>query len=250
MLLTEDWALIGPRVETQGTLPVTAPDESGSRYPAGALGWVSYVGSSGPRVCWPRNGTQVCDDITGKPIDPQRPVPADSRALQPQLGFEVQKFAVFYAYEFLPSSLKMDWVDMMRIYQVGREQDPDYLPAQSVVWRDPVSGLRYVARRYGNEVLLGKSYDKGIAAKMLQWANVLTSQAFEPQNASQPFDPATGMFVYKVDGSGQPILVGSARCDESRACTALRNYRGLIDYMRDTAARLGFPEPALNGIYQ
>jgi hypothetical protein len=41
----------------------------------------------------------------------------------------------------------------------------------------------------------------------------------------------------------------NVRCDENRICLQLRNYRGLIDFSRDTAIRVGFPDPWLNGVF-
>ena len=87
-----------------------------------------------------------------------------------------------------------------------------------------------------------KTYDKGIAAKMIQWANELTASAYV-LDATQPFDPQTGM-ANVVYTDGKPEVKGG-ECTDNTACVALRRYRGLLDFSRDTAARLGFPEPAL-----
>jgi hypothetical protein len=140
---------------------------------------------------------------------------------------------------------------MMRIFQLGGDNNPDYLPDQVVEWRDPESGLRYLAKRYGNETIFGKTYDRGIAAKMIQWANHLTSKAYR-LDADVPFDPVTGMANVLYDEDGRPIVApdpaipaSSPTCDDNTFCVQLRKYRGLLDYTRSTAAHLGFPEPGL-----
>ncbi|MCC6216635.1 MAG: hypothetical protein IT376_17370 [Polyangiaceae bacterium] len=246
-MLTGDTDLFAPRVTTVGPgAPEVTPMEEGSTsctsnscFPKRPLGWVSYVPASGPEVCWPRDGVIVCNDGVGNPIGNEN---LASLPVDPQLGFEVQKFIAFWSYVYMPEAWELDWVDMMRIYVVGPDQSPDYLPGQFVEWRDPESGLRYLARRFGDETLLGKTYDKGIAAKMIQWANTLTAAAYQVESV----DPVTGRVTPRVDAAGKPLLQGSMpTCNESKQCASVRAYRGLLDYMRDTAARLGFPEPAL-----
>jgi hypothetical protein len=127
-----------------------------------------------------------------------------------------------------------------------------------VEWKDPQTGYRYLAKRFGTEQLFGKSYDKGIGAKMVQWANYLASKAYVPADAAAPNDPQTGRFLYKVDDKGLPVVQADSlvapssttlTCDDNHYCVQLRNYRALLDYSRETAARVGFPDPSLLGIY-
>jgi hypothetical protein len=58
-------------------------------------------------------------------------------------------------------------------------------------------------------------------------------------------DPVTGQANVKRDGDGFAILKDGLSCDDSRPCDELRKYRGLLDFTRDTASNLGFPEPGL-----
>jgi hypothetical protein len=213
---------------------------------------VSWVPKAGPEVCWSSASKLVCKDSLGGPVGDQPEL--GSRPLEPQWGWEQQKFVVLWAYLYLPSSEVFDWSDMMRVYRSGSDQDPAFPAADRVEWRDPLSGIRYTAKRYGNETILGKSYDKGIAAKMIQWANHLTEQAYE-LNASQPFDPVTGAANVVLDpvtktpkvkrdpSIAVPPSATTISCDDNTACQRLRYYRGLLDYTRDTAARLGHAVP-------
>ena len=92
---------------------------------------------------------------------------------------------------------------------------------------------------------------------MIQWAQRLTEAAYELDETS-PSDPDTGQPNPALDDDGRPIVRADdtivpndpARltCDDNRACQQLRRYRGLLDFMRDTAAQLGFPEPGLNTV--
>ena len=244
-MLTGDRALYAPRVTSSANgTPDIIESDSGPKYPQNPMGWVSFIAPGGPEVCWPNNGTLTCQSVIGNPLTSGSGNGGSSRPVDPQLGYEVQKFIVFWSYVYLPTSENWDWVDMMKIYKVGSDTDPSYLPKQMIEWRDPESGQRYIAKRYGEETLLGKKYDKGIAAKMIQWANTLTGEAYE-LDATTPYDPVTGAANVKLDAQGQPTIKGAAVCEDNKKCKQLRDYRGLLDFTRDTAATLGFPEPAL-----
>ena len=156
--------------------------------------------------------------------------PASSVAIDPELGFEIQKFVLFYSYVFLPASQRNDWVDMLRIFKLGTDTAPAFDPAEMVEWKDPQTGYRYLAKRFGNEQLFGKTYDKGIGAKMVQWANYLASKAYVPADAAAPSDPQTGRFIYKVDDKGLPVVQPDSlvtpssttlTCDDNHYCVQL-----------------------------
>jgi hypothetical protein len=247
-MLTEDAALYAPRIGDNGGLPnvdQTIPDgeQFPSLLPLDPLSWVSYVPDAGPEACAPVDGILACTDSLGTPIVNGAPS-GPAWFVDPQLGYEVQKFIGFWSYVYLPGSETNDWVDLMRIYKVGSDISPDYLPDDLVEFRDPDSGLRYIAKRFGDESLFGKTYDKGIAAKMVQWANVLAGRTYQLDPVT-PYDPVTGAANVLYDSvSGEPLYIGG-NCEDNPSCKQLRNYRGLMDFMRDTAARLGFPEPTL-----
>jgi hypothetical protein len=257
-LLTEDQELFAPQVASRAD---GLPDVNGvgdTIYPKHPIGWVSFVPPNGPQVCWPTSGRQVCSDSSGNPVAaPGQPVPIKGVPIDPELGYEVQKWIIAYAYFYLPANQKMDWVDMMRIYKTGLGYTPNF--TEVVVFKDPTTGLGYLAKRYGNETLFGKTYDKGIAAKVLQWANQLAAKAYLPADPAALFDPNTGEFKYLTDASGNPSVApdpalapadpANVQCEENRWCMQLRNYRGFIDFMREASMFAGFPPLDYNGIY-
>jgi hypothetical protein len=273
-VLTEDQALYAPRVSLGVSgIPESIRDPlTNTHYPARALGWVSFVPPAGPAVCWPKNGTEVCTDAVGQPLPGMlADAPTSSQSIDPEVGFEIQKFILLYSYIFLPASQRNDWLDMLRLFKLGSDANPSFDPSETVVWKDPQSGFRYLAKRFGDEQILGKTYDKGIGAKMLQWANHLASLSYQPADPANPNEVGTGRFLYAVDANGQPVVkadptyscnpitsvcVGVApadpshvQCEENRYCVQLRNYRALLDYSHDTMIRVGFPDPFFNGIY-
>jgi hypothetical protein len=259
-LVTEDSALYAPRVAAKMSgLPAVSFNKDNIGYPK-SLGWPSFVSPDGPSICWPSSGNQVCTDGQGAPLvggtraQNQPGVPID-----PELGFEMQKFVLFYSYVFLPATQRNDWLDMLRVYRLGTEPDPAYQTPELVEWKDPQTGFSYLAKRFGDESIYGTTYDKGIGSKMLQWANILSSKAYKPADPAQKFDPVTGRFLYATDAKGQPIVVGDSRikpsdpanlkCEDNLYCLQLRNYRGLIDFSHDVATFIWADLPCLNGIY-
>ena len=250
LMLTEDFQLIGPRVTARGGVPDLTRAADNVEYPTSPLGWVSFVPADGPEHCYPSAGNFVCRDTLSSAVlggtDPE------SVVLEPQIGFEIQKFLAFWAYVYMPGNQIMDFVDMMRIWKVGDDVDPQFA-GRYIAWIDPDSDLRYYARRHGDEVIFGKTYDKGIAAKMLAWANELTGKAYVLDETT-PYDPVTGAANVTRHPDGTPVIKGDGltrttndplTCDDNRYCTQLRKYRGLIDFTRDMGHQVGFFEPQL-----
>jgi hypothetical protein len=238
--MTGDSALLGARVaSTDGK----APDIDAQQWPARPLGWTSWWLADGPAACWPASSTILCNDPTGTSMF-QNDAPAHSLPLDPQVGFEVQKFVAFYSLLHLPENWKHDWIDQFRIYSVGGDADPE-LPTANAIWFvNPESGELYLAHRIGTEDILGKTVERGVAARMLAWANTLVMAAYQVDSV----DPVTGE-VHVTYNAGQPVYKGTAlKCEDSAACIKLRNYKALIDFTRQTAATFGFPAPAPKGI--
>jgi hypothetical protein len=204
LMMTEDWETLAARVATKNGMPIVEPpDANDNVYPAKPLGWVSFVPQQGPEVCWPMAGNYVCRDPMSQEVLPG--APQESVAIDPQLGFETQKFMAFWAYVYQPSSQVMDFTDMMRIWKTGQDVDPAFA-TKLVEWLDPDSGLRYYAKRYGDEQIFDRVYDKGIAAKMIQWANKLSALAYE-LDATTPYDPVMGRANIVVDEFGKPKVI-------------------------------------------
>lgn len=245
--LTEDVDLLGWRVAAEGAKPIVGEE----REPAAPFGSRVWWAPGAP-VCWPSQNSALCVAYPNGEASSNAVVPSSSLALDPQIGFEVQKFIIFWALTYLPENWKLDWVDMMRIWVIGNDPDPGFPPEERIVWRDPVSGQLYVAHRYGKEQIDGRSVERGIAARVISWMNELTKQAYEI--AAE--DPDTGELsveryaddsacpVEKVQCAGQPI-------ERGREYTLrTKNYKSVLDFMRQVTATYGFHDPAWRGLYQ
>jgi hypothetical protein len=247
VMLTEDFALVAPRITAdENDRPhLTEGATQFDRIPLNPIGWASFVPKDGPEHCYPISGNYFCRDSLSDAV--LLGTPSGSVPVEPQLGFEIQKFLAFWAYVYMPDSQVLDFVDMMRLWKIGEDIDPS-VAGDYVGWVDPETNIRYYSRRFGDELIFGKSYDKGIAAKMLEWANHLTTLAYE-----HDID-ADGNITVHRDDDGRPIVADDGisvasndprQCSDNRYCTQLRDYRGLIDFVRDLGHQVGFFEPEL-----
>jgi hypothetical protein len=232
--LSEDQVGLGWHVESNGTVPIA----DGNLLPTDTMGFRSFWPADGPEVCWRRSGAVVCKVFpTDEVIDDS--APAESVVIDPELGFEVQKFVAFTALLNLPESWKSDWVDLMRIYRLGTNSDPIFPLPEQATWIDPLSGQMYIAHRHGQELIDGAMVDRGIAARMLDWMTVLTQQAYEVTGT----DPATGGLIYAKDSNGRPVE------KDARFVSRVKSYQGMLDFMQEVTGFYGFYAPQWRGVF-
>jgi len=249
--LTQDADLLGWRAAARSTtngIAVLRDDFSG---PARPLGYRVWWPQSGVVECWPGSSGNVCAGYNDQSLD-LGSAPETSIALDPEVGWEVQKFIIFWSLAYLPDNWKLDWVDMMRLWVVGSDPDPQIPEAEQIAWRDPLSGQLYIAHRYGTEELAGKTVQRGIAARVIEWMNVLTAQAYEI-TATNPLTGELTVARYADDSAcpegktfcaGQPVEISR---EYSLRAT---NYKSVLDFMRQVTATFGFYDPAWRGLYQ
>jgi len=129
---------------------------------------------------------------------------------------------------------------------------PDFPDSEKVAWRDPQSGQLYVAHSYGTEEIDGKTVQRGIAARVLEWMNVLTAKAYAVDPAIVSPTGEQTILRYTDNSAcppgvtyciGQPVQLDTA--------FALRvtNYKSVLDYMHTTANQFGFYGPNWRGVY-
>jgi hypothetical protein len=255
--LTGDRSLLAPRVIADASgKPVldanadTSRDPQANLYPARPLGWPSLWSPAGPEICFPSQGRNACTKFAGSggfaPIDPGNTVPID-----PQIGWEVQKFLIAWTVSYIKANEKAQWIDMMRLYRVGADSNPDL--DEAIEWQDPSSGTLYAAPTFGKECFYGTGEDceggslvqRGIAAGILEYANSLTAQGYEldvdgyPETDEHPAGfNEFGRAMWRTQPDGSPMvkadpavrqitaqggLRGTAACDqhEDPECRAL-----------------------------
>jgi hypothetical protein len=296
--LTGDrWAL-APQLAAQGGEPMLdedpppGPDTQASMYPAHPLGWKTWWPNEGPRTCFPSGGRLACFDYIGGDFDPAGV--EETIGVDPQVGWEVQKFVIAWTLAHIPANEKAYWLDQMRVYRLGHDDDPQF--EERIEWQDPSSGQIYYARTYGMECLFGngtsrnacvssggKWVQKGIAARVLEWANFLTSRGYQLDPAYSSADYGVGFddngrarvvmhldgtpivvpdpAIYDISPQGDALLPVSP-CDTNvdPSCEPLSvyknhyayelvGYKSVPDYLQEVLLEYGLNDPQELGIY-
>ena len=276
--LTGDDFIKGPRVAADASgrplldAASTDPDPFSKLYPEQPIGWTQWWSLNGPEVCFPNNGSTICS-VYGQDNTPYNPnAPANARAIDPQIGWEQQKFLIAWTMMYLPENAQQNWLDMMRIWEVGADADPGF--DGRIEFHSPYGGEVYVARTYGTEEIFGKTVQKGIAARMLEWANELLAKAYEVTEVTEngvtwyvPVLNADGQPIVKWDptvwgcdpASGSCSAAGTPGCnaDDNSACTcagnlscmSLKRYVEVPFFMRQALAAYRLADPSMKGIY-
>jgi hypothetical protein len=175
------------------------------------------------------------------PSDPttiQVQYPPGAVLLDPLVGWEQQYPALLHLFMYGRTSLSMDLVDQIRIFSPGDAGSESLLPSQQVRFRDPLTGIEYLTENYGTEWVnpaIGFAVAKGIAARMLQQANYLASQAYQ---VSRPPDPVTGELTYLLDSQGSAIVLSTQLAQDE--ATMLKNYVSSLDIARKLTLFRGY----------
>lgn len=166
--------------------------------------------------------------------EPRRP--QNARVLFPNVGYKQQLGMLVFANLYSRVGTDMQLANKLRLWLEGHDSAIEVPEAQRVRFYDPASGYTYVARRYGTEVVDGKTIDKGIASRMLEHANALVVASYEvlKDGDGVPILDAAGMPQLVLDENGLPIVLDDGRVGE------LTRYVGLLDAARQIGYRLGY----------
>lgn len=257
--LTGDAFIKGARVaSTAAGIPLA--DAEG--YPAAGIGWTSWWPASGPRSCFLGDHSLNCVSS-----------PANTAVLDPQVGWEQQKFLIAWTLMYLPENEQQTWLNQLNMWEIGADNDPGF--NGRIELHDP-AGRTYVARTFGTEEIFGKRVQKGIAARMLEYANELLEKAYvvTPGPLGDNGEPLWWEPVLKADGT--PIVkydpsikainaqggeepagrIGcnasdnsQCTCTANRACIAYNRYVELPFFLRQAMRAYGLADPSMRGIY-
>jgi hypothetical protein len=152
--------------------------------------------------------------------------PADAKVVFPNIGYSHQVDAAIYAMLLSKANSDLVLVNKLRI---NFDNDSGTLPAgaRRISFINPETGYRYLATRFGTEVILNRTVEKGIASRMLTKATELAADAYE---------------VLPPDAGGEvaPKLVnGMVVVKDARAAQKLRSYVSLLDAVRQLGLILG-----------
>ncbi len=268
--LTGDDFIKGVRVAAHTNEKPVLDDEG---YPAQGFGWTTWWGTT-PQACFAGEGSTICSSYgTGSgPFEPY--LPAKVNVIDPQIGWEQQKFFIAWTMLYLPENQQQKWIDMLRMWELGEDADPGF--ENRIEFHYP-AGKVYVAKTYGRETLFGKTVEKGVAARVLEYANTLLSQGYDcddgpdlngdgkPDWFLPKFNEKTGEPLVKFDKTVSGIQEGyvypngvdgcnakdnsGCTCTANRACMELEKYVEVPFFMRQTMTAYQLPQPAVKGLY-
>jgi hypothetical protein len=163
--------------------------------------------------------------------------PAGAVLLDPLVGWETQFPALINLFYYGPTTLNMDLIDQMRIFSPGDAASLSIPTDQLVRYRDPLTGIEYVAKDYGTETVnpaIGFPVAKTIGARMIQHANYLAQQAY------QIAGPAGqgGELTYVTDSNGN--AVPQTGDNATNAATLLKGYASNLDVVRQLTLYFGY----------
>ncbi len=247
--LTGDDELKGVLVRGQAGGPLGPPDLDSNSY--ATIGQTSWWPTGGIEACFPQGERITCrnpfDPLVGGPTIDQATV------VDPQVGWEQQKFAMLFSLLHLSDNQKSYWIDQMQIYSLGNGADPSF--PNRIELHDP-TGRIFVAKTFGKEALFGKTVQKGVAARVLEYANQLLRDAVVTEPITQgdttwykPLLTPEGKVQYQRSlktGGFEPV----ATCEESRECVKLKNYMSVPMLLDEIMHYLGYiPFGGIKGVY-
>jgi hypothetical protein len=210
--------------------------------------------------------------------------PANLAVIDPQVSWEQQKFLIASTLAYLPENQKQYWLNHMWIWELGTDNDPGF--ANRIEFHDP-SGRSYVAKSFGKEQIFGKTVEKGIAGRVLEYANELLSKAYivqaidrdgdgvaewyEPvlnsrNEAVVRYDPAVttlnpdgggfrdpgcnaALLKRYTDGDATALDEMTCTCEQNLSCAALSGYTSVPYFLREAIGAFGMGGPGMRGIY-
>ncbi len=231
-----------------------------------------------PEVCFPGENGIVCSvygcptgtvceatqtgTINPTPLNPL--APAATTVVEAQVDWEEWKFLIAQTLIYLPENQKTNWIDMMGIWEIGADTDPEFDNRIELHLPD---GRIYVARTYGTEQIFGKTVQRGVGARILEYANDLMRAAYEGTEFTgtyaswyiptlkadgspwikfdprvSPDGPGNGQICNAADSSG-------CTCTSNRACNAIEKYKSLPAFMRQSMRDFRMADASMKGIY-
>jgi hypothetical protein len=157
--------------------------------------------------------------------------------VDPNNAWNEQIYAMVWGAMYFPSNWSQAWVHDALI--VKTEAQAPWSAAETFAFYNPASGIRYRAHAIGTEDVFGKVRQRGVGARMLEWANQLTSVAWvvELDVDGEPLlaEDGTPILVLDVDGTPQK------HPDNPGADAVLQRYVDAIDTMSQLAITFNQP---------
>ena len=243
--LTNDEFLKGAHiaVDTSGDPEV----DSSTLYPTGTIGNTLWW-SDPPQACFAQEGTNICASYANS-FD-MNENPTDIMPIESQMGWETQKFLITMTNIYLPENDQQWWMDMMAVYDISLVDDISLSNPIELHYPD---GRSYVATRYGRETIFGKEVEKGIGARVIEYANELLHAAYETTDVDYDGDGDVDWYEVVINEDNEPVVLydsnvtgissvnpatdctptdnSGCTCDMNQACMQLEEYMTILEWM-------------------
>ncbi|HVH47866.1 MAG TPA: hypothetical protein VM925_36275 [Labilithrix sp.] len=231
--LTNDEQIKGVyTMSTDGGTSIGPPALDDAGY--AVLGTTQWWPKAGIETCLPKEDRLFCKD----PFTAGTPTGAGGTVVDSQVGFEQQKFAIIFSLIYLPENARTNWLDQLRIYDVSKDGDPGF--DNRIEFHDP-DGKIYVAQTFGTEVLFGKTVQRGVGARVLEYANSLLAKAVTTEPVMRG-DRQVGVKPKLTTAGNVEYLNGEAvvpSCAQSAYCQKVKDYTAIPKLMFEVEAQLG-----------
>ncbi len=265
--LTNDDFIKGVRIAANPANPAVRPnpqlDEDG--FPEMGLGTTTWW-TPEPEICFPNAAGIVCSvygcpsgnvcDVNAqgqfapKPTNPESP--ANTTVLDPSVDWEQQKFLIAQTLIYLPENQRNNWVNLLGLWEIGADTDPAF---ENRIELHLPDGRIYVARTYGTETIFGKVVQRGVAARVLEYANELMRNAYVCTEETS-LDGSTSWCIPQIAPGGKPVIKddpaiqgNGQECSANRACLALEKYQSLPAFIRQSMHDFRMADASMKGIY-
>lgn len=168
-------------------------------------------------------------------------LPPEARQVFPNFGYNQAIPTLVYSHLYGRLNSDLELSNKMRMWLEGSISGEVELPdSEQVRFTYPESGITYIARRFGSEILLGREVDTGIASRMLENANQLVEQVYELQvdDDENVVRDQFGRAELMRDEQGRAIVREGGSADVPRA--KLRRYVGQLDATVQISDYIGY----------
>lgn len=155
--------------------------------------------------------------------------PAKAMVVDPDWGFNEQLYTMVWGSIYFPTTWSQSWIEDARVTALSGEQI-SWPANETYTFYNPKTGRTYRAHASGTESLLGATHQKGIGARMLEWANklVFLSYVCEVDNKGGPVPNPDGTPKLILDGKGHAQLDPTA----TSTAAALQKFVDNVDILR------------------
>ena len=233
------------------------------------IGWTNWWNVQGPQACFTGAGTTACGFFNGDQSTLQPTLPVKTAVLDPQVGWEQQKFLIVNTLMYLPENQKLNWLDQLRIYELGTDSDPGF--PNRIVLNAP-NGRVYIAQTNGTEAVFGKTVQKNIGARVLEYADELLAKGYATTEVKDAGGKVIGHQL-KRDAKGNAVVLydpnfqgintdgtnksdgcnetdnSKCTCASNLSCVKLNDYISVPEYLRQAVTTFRMNGAHMKGVY-